>query len=655
MPSITRLQGIAVPGIAQTFEPKTPANYPSIGLLVDEFDLFVQSYAARSVSILKAGTTDLMPCYSDPQLTQAIDNPQVLTTKTDSLGNTYGKFATHVYVPFAYELEISGSEETGVKELPIYNLAGADASDAAVTALGGTNSRSLKRRFADVVHASDYGEFGLSAAANSLILTAAISAASSRGGGVVKLPAGTIAFNSIQLPTSVILLGEGRDVTILTSQLADKVVNLTGDGAGLAGLQLDGVNLLAGSFGVFGRGLAEVVMDDVLIRRFDRNFVQQGGQNHIYRRLYSRNGRRCMELLGDLDASGTNLGDEFSGLDWLQGEVSESSEVGLLLKIFDRPVRHNSFRQLDFLDNIGADGAVYFYGASWQNFAQCYWDGNITNWKIRDNPDENLELREVSNLSFQGGQIVGGSCNFDGLCQDIILDGMELSECDFAMSVPTNAVLLRDSTEDGVSFSGDTTKITRFRTINNGCVKGVTTAAAATQVWKTKVNPNEVIQILLSVTAERVDGAEYADWLIAHSARCAPSTLRYDGQTTNFTAGKTIRGATSGATAIIVSDSDSGTTGTLSLAQISGIFVDNEAISETDGAGAALVNGTLTTGTVALVDSATVIREAGSDTGAVPAGYAIGFVAFGQEISITVASGGTKKVYWNADVRLTVL
>lgn len=61
--------------------------------------------------------------------------------------------------------------------------------------------------------------------------------------------------------------------------------------------------------------------------------------------------------------------------------------------------------------------------------------------------------------------------------------------------------------------------------------------------------------------------------------------LDYDGQTANFTVGNTLRGATSGATAIIVNDSDSGTTGTLILANVKGIFINNETISETDATG----------------------------------------------------------------------
>lgn len=71
-------------------------------------------------------------------------------------------------------------------------------------------------------------------------------------------------------------------------------------------------------------------------------------------------------------------------------------------------------------------------------------------------------------------------------------------------------------------------------------------------------------------------------------------TLNYDNQSADFTAGKKITGGTSGATAVIVSDSDGGTTGTLTLRDVVGVFADNEEITDDNGTpGTADVNGTL--------------------------------------------------------------
>lgn len=69
-------------------------------------------------------------------------------------------------------------------------------------------------------------------------------------------------------------------------------------------------------------------------------------------------------------------------------------------------------------------------------------------------------------------------------------------------------------------------------------------------------------------------------------------TLDYDAQTGNFAVGLVVTGGTSGATAIVLEDSDSGTTGTLTLGEISGTFANDEALTDSS-TGAAVVNGTL--------------------------------------------------------------
>ncbi len=70
-------------------------------------------------------------------------------------------------------------------------------------------------------------------------------------------------------------------------------------------------------------------------------------------------------------------------------------------------------------------------------------------------------------------------------------------------------------------------------------------------------------------------------------------TLSYDAQSANFTAGKQLTGGTSGATATIVSDTDAGSTGTLTLSNITGTFQNNETITDDNSSpGSATVNGT---------------------------------------------------------------
>lgn len=58
------------------------------------------------------------------------------------------------------------------------------------------------------------------------------------------------------------------------------------------------------------------------------------------------------------------------------------------------------------------------------------------------------------------------------------------------------------------------------------------------------------------------------------------AALAYDGQSTNFTVGRTLTGGTSGAHGVLVEQTDAGATGTVILNEIVGSFVNNDALTE---------------------------------------------------------------------------
>ena len=118
--TVTALGLAGLPITSQgTFAAKTPEGYPAVGMLVEEFDLWREGYGKAEVSIYDAGTTTLAKVYSDPEMTQEAQNPQILLAYVDGSGAEFGKFADSLYVPYAYELDIDASEQTGVIRVPL--------------------------------------------------------------------------------------------------------------------------------------------------------------------------------------------------------------------------------------------------------------------------------------------------------------------------------------------------------------------------------------------------------------------------------------------------------------------------------------------------------------------------------------------------------
>jgi hypothetical protein len=69
-------------------------------------------------------------------------------------------------------------------------------------------------------------------------------------------------------------------------------------------------------------------------------------------------------------------------------------------------------------------------------------------------------------------------------------------------------------------------------------------------------------------------------------------SLNYSSQSANFSAGARVTGQTSGATGVILSDTDNGASGALLLQNATGAFIDGEVLTD-DQTGAATVSGTL--------------------------------------------------------------
>lgn len=621
-------------------------NFTS-SMLIEEFAIWRESYAGATVEIFIEGTTTLAAVYLDMNLSVVADNPQILSSQDDSAGRSFGKFALPVYTRDAYYLQIS-SETTGVQRPSLTTLRDKVADEALVTTTAGSQARYLNLRFDDFNHVKDHGKFLTStdplqsASQNNTSLEAAIGVASAAGGGIVHIPAGTFKYTAFNLPANVRLRGAEQDATVLQSTTGGATITVTGDDAGLEDMTIDGLNLVASSIGIDGKNQDRFRLDRVDVKRFATGIQFKGGDSHRYRDFRINNCSYGARLFGDLDTQNGADGDTLNYLDWVGGEVSDCSVTGLEVSVVDLAVCNNKISQVLFKDNTAQ--AALVYGAHHTIFDNCFWTGNTTNLEVSDNPDTTLTDREVIDLLVMGGEMVGGTVKLDGLCKNVAFERMVRNGVTFEFNVPTNSILFRDVTETGTNTnSGDSTKKINFNTAEVGRVRGSTSTSDAVTAWKHQLKAGEVMQIVARAVAMQINGEKHS---ISHrtvGVRCDSADLDYDAQTVNFTVGGYLTGATSGFTAVIVTDADGGTTGTLSLVDLVGTPINNEAITD-DLGGAAVVNGSLTFNNAALTGSEAVIYSDGS------ASYVVGFAVSDREIQVNVTGVTAENVDWNVEV-----
>lgn len=626
------------------------------GFLIQEFDLWRAGYAGASVAVYLAGTTTLADAFFDEALTDEAANPQTLQSMTSN-GVAYGKFAIPLYIGAAYELVINSTDETGIQRQPLTTLVGADASEATVQASGGTVDVALEDIVARIIYATDYGAFlpttdpAASSSTNAATLAAAIGIASTAGGGEVILPAGTFLFTSASVPTDVLVRGQGRGATILQSILGNKVITASGDNAGLADLTLDGVSLVASSIGAYALAKDELRLENVLIKNFATGLKMQGGRKADFEDLYIDNCTNCAQFYGDDDVSGGGNGDDFLYNRWAGGVVSNCTGVGVEYKYVDRPCFHNSIADVGFESNTGT--ALKINGARWTDIDDsCWFTGNTTDLAVLDGSDTTLAFENtVVGITMRGGKI-SGAMTFTGKCQDILFDKVDLSGGTYTLTTVGNSIIERDCVEDAtVALAGnDATQWLRQRTSIGDFPNsaGLTTDNAATEGWSYDLSPGERILMTANVIANGRNVNDYAVYSICQGAHRPGSTLAYDGQTVNFTLGTIVTGSTSGASARILADADSGATGTLTLRDIDGEFVDDETITDTSG-GTALANGLLAHQNAALLGSITSLVAAVETDAA----WACIFGVTAGKARVLVTGAAAKSVEWSCAVQVT--
>lgn len=631
MAAMTRLTA-AGPATAYPYIYSKNVASPGVyGQRVADFDRWQELYGGAIVYIRVAGSTALADIYSDPGLTVPAANPQTLLTRTLG-GVSYGKFLAPVYTADAFYCDIDSTDQTGIQRPSLYKLDGEDGDRILVTAQGGSQARALETHHAQVVYAEDYGAIGSSPTQNTRAINNAIGQAGARGGGIVMLPPRTVDILTLTIPTGVYLVGYSRDSSILRSTVAGEIVTLTGANCGLMDLTLDGVSAVADSVGLLSEQQDDILLRNVMIRRFETNLVMRGGARARFDRLSLANGTYGARLQGDTE--------ELRGLWWTGGVVSEHVTAGLWFEYVDQLVSHFTVAEVEFRDNL-TDGLL-LQGVRFCEFNDCRFDDNARTIKV---VDDDQEAGFCQGIAFQRAYVTDCEVYIDGLAIDVIFDRAQFAGSEFALQTTMGKhLILRDCSEDAsVAITGDGTRLFRQKASSGGTLVGTTTSDTPVKGFAFNLEPGETAILVAKAVANGVDGEAHAAYVLTQAARRDTADLDFDGGTIAFVVGDLVVGGTSGASAYVTAKSGTTSAGTLSLRSIVGTFQNNEAL-QVSGITRAIVNGTINDPTVSLLGSAATIYSFESDTA-----LACAFAASGDEAQVQVTGLAGKTFEWTID------
>lgn len=608
-------------------------------------DLWAFGYPNAVVEVRVAHTTTLAAIYSDEALTEAAENPVTLVPFYDADGNGYGKLEVPLYCGVPFELFVNSTDQSGVFRPGIVSLEGEDASLAEAKPRASTFLRPLTDHVGKEIHAADYGQLGISADLNTEIITTAIGQAAAYGGGYVVLPPGEIEITTLTLPQGVHLRGQGELTTFLISREATRLVTIAGDDAGLEHLTLDGVLLIANSVGVYADNKS-VYFERCIIQRFEVGLHIRGGIHNHWNHLSIKSCQTGARLKGDLNTGSGSVGGPLVHLQWNGGHVETCLQFGIDIGFVDDLATNIALRDIHFDSNV--DRAVRLQGAQFVEILRCNFADNGTPIDILDaTPDEDDEINLTKTVAVNGSRFTTdtqSTLRFEGRCQDVVFTECWFGGITFEMDLPEQHVLLENCLNDAATtITGDSTKLISRTKADTGKTVGVTTDGTATKMWSTGLlEPGQMVMLDVSYIANGRNTNTKAKYRRIGTFRKPPSTLAYDGQTANFTVGLILTGDTSGATARIVADSDSGTTGTLTVRDIVGEFLDNEVIRDS-ATGVAQANGTLTSGgSVAVFGSVETIGTDQEDT----AGWDVSLTAVANEVEARVTGAASTTIEW---------
>jgi hypothetical protein len=381
------------------------------------------------------------------------------------------------------------------------------------------------------------------------------------------------------------------------------VVTIGGKRAGFCRLTLDGVTLVGNSIGVLAENKDEIVFNDAEIKRFETGLSRKGGALCAWNDLFVQ---QCVTGYKAYGENAAGVGGVLRFNVWRGGKIDLCTGAAIDLENKDLACTHNQFVNLGLESNTGT--AVKIVGARATSFIDAWFEDNTVNLSVEDGVPETTE-NTVVGLEFLGGSMKDGSIALTGNVEALAFRRMSFQDVAITITTPRNNILVQDCREiSGVSIAGAATAWLRSKSFDRGSASGVTTGNAATKAWGMPLRPGQKVYLEAKVIGRQRNGVNVGFYHLAIAAERPGAALAYEAQTGNFTVGNVVTGATSGASARITADTDGGATGTLTLQDITGTFVDNEII--TDGAGgSATVNGSISSPNVKIKSAATLAYD----------------------------------------------
>jgi hypothetical protein len=414
-------------------------------------------------------------------------------------------------------------------------------------------------------------------------------------------------------------------------------VTMAGANAGLEDLTLNGVNAVTNSVGIRAINKANLALRNVAVSGFATGLHISGGDGVAFEELHVSACTRGAYLAGELLPG--QGGAALRSLEWRGGSVASCISAGLVVEGVDAEAQNLVFEQVYF--DANAADAVTITGGRSVMFPACFWRGNITNLRIEDGANPvNKAVNTSRSVRVLGGRMDGGHVRFNGECRAVVFDNTELLGVSLIASVPAEPIIFRDCFENSaVQQTGAVERLARLKTNRRGRFRLTTTNNTATAAWQIEVPPGDVVRIRADLVGRRMNGTDNASGAVEGVVTRPGAALDFNSASTTLTAGSTVTGATSGATAQVIAVTQVSAAGTITLRDVVGTFQTGESLVFSGGSTATAAGSVVTGNAVLVISAAGVAAALGT--------YAVAIDASGALARVMITGTASHTVEWD--------